>query len=70
MDCEITVDTLDAHYWNYKTNPKEQDQSWGDSIYTDFTDFNVISSAMSLTSCTALSIATPTPHNFNIPISA
>lgn len=39
MDCEITVDTLDAHYWNYKTNPKKQDKSWGDSIYTDFTDF-------------------------------
>ncbi len=40
MDCEITVDTLDAHYWNYKTDPKEQDKSWGDSIYTDFSDFN------------------------------
>ena len=39
IDCEITVDTFDAHYWNYKTNPKEQDKSWGDSIYTDFTDF-------------------------------
>ena len=39
MDCEITVDTLEAHYWNYKTDPKEQDKSWGDSIYTDFTDF-------------------------------
>lgn len=39
MDCEITVDTLDAHYWNYKTNPKEQDKSWGDSIFTDFKDF-------------------------------
>lgn len=38
-DCEITVDTFDAHYWNYKTNPREQDKSWGDSIYTDFTDF-------------------------------
>ncbi|MCM1048242.1 MAG: HAD family hydrolase [Clostridiales bacterium] len=38
-DCEITVDTLDAHYWNYKTNPKEQDKSWGESIYTDFVDF-------------------------------
>lgn len=38
-DCEITVDTLEAHYWNYKTNPKEQDKSWGDSIYTDFKDF-------------------------------
>ncbi len=39
MDCEIAVDTLGAHYWNYKTDPKEQDKSWGDSIYTDFTDF-------------------------------
>ena len=39
IDCEITVDTLDAHYWNYKTDPKEQDKSWGNSIYTDFTDF-------------------------------
>ncbi|MBS6195744.1 MAG: HAD family hydrolase [Clostridiales bacterium] len=39
LDCEITVDTLDAHYWNYKTDPKAQDKSWGDSIYTDFIDF-------------------------------
>jgi len=39
MDCEITVDTFDAHYWNYKINPKEQDKSWSDSIYTDFKDF-------------------------------
>ncbi len=38
-DCEITIDTIDAHYWNYKIDPKEQDQSWGDSIYTDFRDF-------------------------------
>ncbi|MDE6023913.1 MAG: HAD family hydrolase [Lachnospiraceae bacterium] len=40
MECEFTVDTLEAHYWNYKINPKEQDKTWGDSIYTDFTDFN------------------------------
>ncbi len=39
VDCEITVDTMKAHYWNYKTDPKKQDKSWGDSIYTDFTDF-------------------------------
>lgn len=39
-DCEITVDTKDAHYWNYKVDPKKQDASWGDSIYTDFRDFN------------------------------
>lgn len=38
-DCEITIDTIDAHYWNYKVDPKKIDQSWGDSIYTDFSDF-------------------------------
>lgn len=38
-DCEITIDTIDSHYWNYKVDPKKQDHSWGDSIYTDFTDF-------------------------------
>ncbi len=38
-DCEITIDTIDSHYWNYKIDPKTQDHSWGDSIYTDFTDF-------------------------------
>lgn len=37
--CEITVDTMKVHYWNYKTDPKKQDKSWGDSVYTDFTDF-------------------------------
>lgn len=26
-DCEITIDTVDAHYWNYKVDPKELDQS-------------------------------------------
>ena len=39
-DCEITVDTMESNYWNYKIDPKKQDQSWGDSIYTDFKDFN------------------------------
>lgn len=38
-DCEITIDTIDAHYWNYKIDPKKLDQSWGDSTYTDFSDF-------------------------------
>ena len=38
-DCEITIDTVDGHYWNYKIDPKQQDKSWGDSIYTDFCDF-------------------------------
>ena len=35
-DCEITIDTIDSHYWNYRIEPKKQDRSWGDSIYTDF----------------------------------
>ena len=38
--CEITIDTLQHHYWNYKKDPKKQDQSWGDSIYTDFKNFD------------------------------
>lgn len=33
------VNKLDAYYWNYKTNPKEQDKSWGNSKYTDFKGF-------------------------------
>lgn len=39
VDCEITIDTVESHYWNYKIDPKKQDHSWGDSIYTDYTDF-------------------------------
>ena len=39
-DCEKTIDTTDSHYWNYKIDPKKLDQSWGDSIYTDFNDFS------------------------------
>ena len=38
--CEITIDTIDKHYWNYKVDPKKQDQSWGDSIWTDFGSFD------------------------------
>ena len=38
-DCEISVDTIDAHYWNYKVDPKKIDEKWGDSVYTDFSDF-------------------------------
>lgn len=39
-DCEITVDTLEKHFWNYKIDPKALDQSWGDSIWTDYADFD------------------------------
>lgn len=38
-ECEITVDTVEEHYWNYKIDPRQQDKSWGECIYTDFTDF-------------------------------
>lgn len=38
-DCEITIDTTEGHYWNYKIDPRQQDKSWGNSIYTDFSDF-------------------------------
>lgn len=40
MECEITVDTVDEHYWNYHIDPKTQDATWGDSIYTDFNNFD------------------------------
>lgn len=39
-DCEITIDTAHANYWNYKIDPKKFDQSWGNSIYTDFANFS------------------------------
>ena len=40
-DCEITMDTITNHYWNYKVDPKTLDQSWGDSIYTDYSGFDM-----------------------------
>ena len=39
-DCEITIDTKDEHYWNYKLDPNQVDASWGGSIYTDFVNFS------------------------------
>ena len=39
LNCEITVDTIDNHFWNYKMDPKVIDKSWGDSIWTEFDDF-------------------------------
>ena len=38
-DCEIAIDTLDAHYWNYKEDPQKADATWGATIYTDFADY-------------------------------
>lgn len=39
-DCEITIDTLEEHFWNYKVDPNNIDANWGDSIYTEFNDFD------------------------------
>ena len=40
-DCEITVDTLDSHFWNYHVDPKQQlDPTWEGSVYTDYSDFH------------------------------
>ena len=38
-DCEITVDTRCAHYWNYKEDPTKADATWGKPVYTDYSDF-------------------------------
>lgn len=38
-DVEITVDTLDTHYWNYKIDPRTQDSSF-DSVFHDYHDFD------------------------------
>ena len=38
-DCEITIDTMEKHYWNYKIDPTVQDATWGDTVYSDFVDF-------------------------------
>lgn len=37
--CEITVDTIDSHYWNYKQDPHILSPDWGEVIYTDYSDF-------------------------------
>lgn len=37
---EITVDTVNCHYWNYSKNPLEDDPTWGDTTYSDYIDFN------------------------------
>ena len=39
-DCEITIDTLTHHYWNYKIDPRIEDSTWGETLYTDYQDFN------------------------------
>lgn len=40
LGCEVTVDALSGHYWNYRIDPHRADASWGDAIRTDFADFD------------------------------
>ena len=39
-EVEITIDTVDTHYWNYKVDPLRLNQSWGESVWTDYHDFS------------------------------
>ena len=39
-ECEITIDTVNHHYWNYKMDPQMSDGNWGESIYSNFNDFD------------------------------
>ena len=39
-NCEITIDTLKEHFWNYKIDPNNIDANWGDSIYTYYSEFD------------------------------
>ena len=39
-DCQITVDTLNAHYWNYREDPTIADATWGMPVRTDYADFS------------------------------
>lgn len=39
FDCEITVDTVDKHYWNYKSDTLNTNETWGESSWTDYSNF-------------------------------
>lgn len=38
--CEVTVDTPNKSYWNYKIHPREMSADWNDTVYTDYSDFH------------------------------
>ena len=40
LQCEITVDTVSEHYWNYTCDPSLLTPDWCRSVYSDFRDFN------------------------------
>lgn len=39
-DCEITIDTEDTHFWNYRVDPQKKNENWGESVWTDYIDFS------------------------------
>lgn len=39
FDCEITIDTIDKHYWNYKADSLNTEETWGESGWTDYSNF-------------------------------
>lgn len=39
LQCEITVDTVSEHYWNYTFDPSLLTPDWCQSVYSDFHDF-------------------------------
>ncbi len=40
FDCEITIDTIENHYWNYKAKPTIYGSDWGVSTFSDFKHFS------------------------------
>lgn len=38
-DCEITIDTIDNHFWNYKGDSLSLNENWRGSIWTDYSNF-------------------------------
>ncbi len=39
-DIAVTADTVNAHYWNRTFDPQMADPNWGESLYTDYSDFS------------------------------
>ena len=37
--CEVTVDTAECSFWNYKVDPHLASPDWGEVSYTDYADF-------------------------------
>ena len=38
--CDVTIDTLETHYWNKIFDPALVEANWGESVYSDFSDFS------------------------------